>query len=417
MSRFFCATLLFLALCGLLLTHSPVTIPVVTAQSQACVLVGQLSANGTSATLDNTQSGTQCNTWSLVAYTTGSVTAYSIELDGAGPALSYSAVTPVSGYSNPCTTLTGCLILAQVNYSYFQVKVTGYMGSGPIYYRLQGAAGISAKIMGGGSAAPSGPAGGDLSGNYPNPTVAKVNGNTPGGTCGAGTFVNVINTSAVPTCVPAASVLTPYLSQSSNYYIGPYFAKVTNLPPAPSGMTWVNQGTCSAAAQTNGNILFGCPYHNGDEIAALVEAIPSAPYTQTLCAQALINSTSSAQFSWGIVLRNSGSGALVIMAINGGANSGVMPSLFQASYSSPTGFNTSYYQNGYLQLSGFGCIQATDNATNRLFSYSVDGTNFVQVFSQSDTTYITPNQIGFFLNPSSSAGGTSTATLNVLSYP
>jgi hypothetical protein len=150
MFKFSCATLLFLALCGLLLTHSPVTIPVV-AQSQACVLVGQLSANGTSTTLDNTQSGTQCNTWSLVAYTTGSVTAYSIELDGAGPALSYSAVTPVSGYSNPCTTLTGCLILAQVNYSYFQVKVSGYMGSGPIYYRLQGAAGISAKILGGGS--------------------------------------------------------------------------------------------------------------------------------------------------------------------------------------------------------------------------------------------------------------------------
>jgi hypothetical protein len=65
-------------------------------------------------------------------------------------------------------------------------------------------------------------------------------------------------------------------------------------------------------------------------------------------------------------------------------------------WTSPTTGGAAVYSKPFLPFGPVLWFELADDGTNRKFSYSLTGQNYIQFYSETRTTFITANEIGWF---------------------
>jgi len=168
--------------------------------------------------------------------------------------------------------------------------------------------------------------------------------------------------------------------------------------PVLGDFTQVNFGSASAVTTSKGYIHLSAPSNGGAQNwRMLAKALPAAPYTVTWAYLPLLARLANSLAGFG--LRDSGTGALVVFKIAAAGAVGLEFSFEK--WSSAAVFASAYIAAGALQAMPWPLVfmRFQDDLTNRIFSWSTDGENFLPIHSVGRTDFLTPDQVFVGVNP------------------
>jgi len=168
-------------------------------------------------------------------------------------------------------------------------------------------------------------------------------------------------------------------------------------PPASGDFTWVNQGSATVADVKGMMVLTTPSVASGENLRCLVKSAPATPYTITtaLMAHSPIYTTSSVMPQYGICLRDSASGKLLVYGF--GYNN--YPFRFQyAQMTNPTTVSSGVVDQSVARHWPL-WLRVSDDGTYRRVYISGDGVCFQPAVSaELRTAFLTADQVGVFAN-------------------
>jgi hypothetical protein len=153
-----------------------------------------------------------------------------------------------------------------------------------------------------------------------------------------------------------------------------------------SDFTWENQGSATASDQV-GTILVRTPSAGGENLRMLTLSSGSAPFAYIAAFQPCLLGEFGALSYMFLGLRNASSQKNVLLAVLADDSAGSKFSVYK--FNSTTSNDSAPINRRGLQLSGLIWIKAEDDNTNIKLHISADGMNWIQVFSEARTNFIT----------------------------
>jgi hypothetical protein len=162
--------------------------------------------------------------------------------------------------------------------------------------------------------------------------------------------------------------------------------------PALTDYTWVNQGTASAATDTEA-LVMTVPEVGTTNERLLVKTAPATPYTITALIRGCMRPRQFLGF--GLVFRESSTGRLHTWGTESDS-SGSTPQipLKSTKWTNPTTYNSDYRIIPYNEMNLY-WLRIADDGTNRICSVSANGKNFIDVHSVGRTDFLTADQVGW----------------------
>jgi hypothetical protein len=193
----------------------------------------------------------------------------------------------------------------------------------------------------------------------------------------------------------------PYVTPDSISFYGPIFA--VSKPPAISSLSWANQGAASATNE-NGAILMAAPTNSGDDLRALLTAYPGSPFTFTvgMIQNSIGTSASGSSYELAGIVTSDGTKFASYGTIVG---QGIPLSAVYQGWTNTSTCCTGQVIPFPLLNAGPIYLTITDDGTNITFWISSDPLDLkrLQVNQQSRTTFLTPTQIGVFVDCNSTS--------------